>query len=207
MEEKAEHVDEKPETGCHGVLLLHKKVGDTPLQTIRSLQATIPSFNGLKIGYAGRLDPMARGLLVCLVGDENRNQKTHELKTKDYQFDVLFGVETDTYDLLGLVQRSFLFNHQLQDIIEEENWTREELANKQEEKEKEKEKEEEASIPHRSMKKRKLDQDQFNELLEDRVRKVIPLFVGKRQQVFLTTQQPILFLLLIFYFLFYLLKS
>jgi len=206
MEEKAEH-DEKPATGCHGVLLLHKKVGGTPLQTIRSLQATIPSFNGLKIGYAGRLDPMARGLLVCLVGDENRNQKTHELKTKDYQFDVLFGVETDTYDLLGLVQRSFLFNHQLQDIIEEENWTREELANKQEEKEKEKEKEEEASIPHRSMKKRKLDQDQFNELLEDRVRKVIPLFVGKRQQVFLTTQQPILFLLLIFYFLFYLLKS
>eukprot|EP01087_Luapelamoeba_hula_P020595 TRINITY_DN7053_c0_g1_i1.p1 TRINITY_DN7053_c0_g1~~TRINITY_DN7053_c0_g1_i1.p1 ORF type:complete len:396 (-),score=81.33 TRINITY_DN7053_c0_g1_i1:14-1201(-) len=107
-----------------GVLLLYKPVGATPLQIVQLAQARLWGANatGLtssttptttptlqpstipKVGYAGRLDPMARGLLLCLVGDENKRQKGHELLEKEYKFELLLGVATDTFDVLGLVQ-------------------------------------------------------------------------------------------------------
>lgn len=52
--------------------------------------------------YAGRLDPLASGVCVVLSG-EDRHQKEAYLKLpKEYLVDVLFGVETDTLDPLGL---------------------------------------------------------------------------------------------------------
>lgn len=56
--------------------------------------------------YAGRLDPMAEGLVVFLSGDM-RFQKEQMLKmNKTYQVKFFLGYETDTYDVLGMVQKS-----------------------------------------------------------------------------------------------------
>lgn len=55
---------------------------------------------------AGRLDPMAEGLLLVLLGDENKKRNTYENLTKSYLFSVLFGVTTDSYDLLGIPKLS-----------------------------------------------------------------------------------------------------
>ncbi len=93
------------------VLLLNKPLGMTPLELIQGFKKRFPKYEKLKIGYAGRLDPMARGLMVCLVGDESKKQKETELKTKDYVFEALFGVSTDTYDVLGLVSRCSNFSY------------------------------------------------------------------------------------------------
>jgi tRNA pseudouridine55 synthase len=52
--------------------------------------------------YAGRLDPMASGLLLILTGDETKNKEKYLKLDKEYKFEVLFGFATDTYDLLGI---------------------------------------------------------------------------------------------------------
>jgi len=85
-------------------ILLYKKVSITPLQAIWEFQLKFPEYQNVKIGYAGRLDPMAEGLLLILIGDENRQKKKYEDMSKSYDFEILLGIETDTYDLMGLVK-------------------------------------------------------------------------------------------------------
>lgn len=75
----------------------------TPLEMVKRVKLHYPEVSNAKIGYAGRLDPMAEGLLLLLVGDENKRKTTYESLQKTYVVDVLFGVATDTYDILGLV--------------------------------------------------------------------------------------------------------
>lgn len=87
------------------ILLLNKPPVLTPLQAIQRLRAFRPELENTKIGYAGRLDPMAEGLLLLLVGDENKRKHRYENFSKVYEFQVLFGIESDTYDIMGLVKR------------------------------------------------------------------------------------------------------
>lgn len=57
---------------------------------------------GEKATHTGTLDPMAEGVLVVLTG-EDRFQKTELANTeKKYRFSILFGIATDSHDLLGL---------------------------------------------------------------------------------------------------------
>ncbi len=57
----------------------------------------------IPITYAGRLDPMADGLVLILVGDACK-QKQHFLELpKIYDFSVVLGIATDTFDTLGVI--------------------------------------------------------------------------------------------------------
>lgn len=83
------------------VILVYKNAGETPYQALLRLRQKYPRLQGKKMGYAGRLDPMAEGLLLVLLGDENKNKKSYEDLSKVYEFCSLFGVSTDTFDILG----------------------------------------------------------------------------------------------------------
>src|SRR5581483_5062703 len=85
------------------VICVYKELGLTPLETIYKLKAKYPKLSNKKIGYAGRLDPMAQGLLLLLIGDENKKRKRYELLGKTYLCEIIFGFSTDTYDLLGKI--------------------------------------------------------------------------------------------------------
>lgn len=85
------------------MLTVYKPQGLTPLQTIHLLQEKYPEYREQTISYAGRLDPMAEGLLILLVNEENKKRHDYEAMTKTYEFELLLGVATDTYDLLGLI--------------------------------------------------------------------------------------------------------
>jgi len=85
------------------ILTINKPISITPLQAIHALQKLRPELEDQKIGYAGRLDPMAEGLLLLLIGDENKKRKEYERLDKEYEFDVLLGLETDSYDGLGMI--------------------------------------------------------------------------------------------------------
>ncbi|MSR71145.1 MAG: hypothetical protein EXS50_00520 [Candidatus Taylorbacteria bacterium] len=87
----------------NGVLNLYKKRGETPLERIERFRDENPNFENVKMSYAGRLDPMAEGVLLVLVGEENKNREEYLGYTKEYLFDALFGMHTDTYDSLGKV--------------------------------------------------------------------------------------------------------
>ena len=53
--------------------------------------------------YAGRLDPMASGLLLLLAGEECKKKEKYLALSKEYEFEALFGFATDTYDILGKI--------------------------------------------------------------------------------------------------------
>lgn len=84
-------------------VLLDKKVGETPLQALERFRATDPALANVPMTYAGRLDPMASGQLLILIGDECKHRENYDSLDKTYEFEVLFGLESDTGDTLGLV--------------------------------------------------------------------------------------------------------
>ena len=84
-------------------LNIYKPIGKTPLEMIKILEEKYPEYSNQKISYAGRLDPMAHGVLVLLVGDsENKQRREREKVDKEYDFKILFGISTDSYDILGI---------------------------------------------------------------------------------------------------------
>ncbi|MCR4284352.1 MAG: hypothetical protein NUV64_03535 [Parcubacteria group bacterium] len=88
------------------ILNIYKPLGLSPLEAIKRFLAQNEAPWGLKMTYAGRLDPMAEGVLLILVGD-NVHKKDYYLKMeKEYEAEILFGFETDTYDILGLPLRA-----------------------------------------------------------------------------------------------------
>ncbi len=84
------------------ILKLYKNLGETPLECIERFRADNPAYKGIKMTYLGRLDPMAEGLLLVLAGD-TRAKDMYLSMDKTYEFEVLWGFETDTYDVLGKV--------------------------------------------------------------------------------------------------------
>jgi len=92
------------------ILLLNKKEGETPLEALenfrRKKSKKNKKYKDVKMTYAGRLDPMASGLLLVLAGGETKNKEKYLALEKEYEFSVLFGFATDTYDILGRAQYS-----------------------------------------------------------------------------------------------------
>lgn len=84
-------------------LTLYKNRGETPLECLDRFRIENPIYKNEKMTYAGRLDPLAEGLLLILVGEECKNKEKYLGLDKEYEVDVLFGFSTDTYDVLGLV--------------------------------------------------------------------------------------------------------
>jgi tRNA pseudouridine(55) synthase len=85
------------------VLNLYKKEGETPLQCLDRFRAENPEYKDIPLSYVGRLDPMAEGMLLVVAGEENKNREAYLGLPKEYECEILFGFNTDTYDILGLV--------------------------------------------------------------------------------------------------------
>ena len=82
---------------------MNKKVGETPLACLDRLRLEKPELAGEPMTYAGRLDPMADGLLLVLVGEECKHREDFLGLDKEYITEILWGVATDTYDILGKI--------------------------------------------------------------------------------------------------------
>lgn len=86
------------------VYIVDKPVGKTPLEMISLLKQSIPEVRDVSVTYAGRLDPLAHGVLILLAGDAISQRDEYLQMPKQYSFTALFGVQTDTYDYLGMLQ-------------------------------------------------------------------------------------------------------
>lgn len=86
------------------ILNIYKPIGLTPLQLINKLRNERSELGNIKIGFAGRLDPLAHGVMLLMIGEETKNRSEYLGLPKEYEFEVLFGVSTDTYDALGILQ-------------------------------------------------------------------------------------------------------
>lgn len=95
------------------VIILNKKEGETPLQALENFRKKNPGYLGISMTYAGRLDPMASGVLLILAGNEIKNKEKYLNLEKEYTFEVLFGFSTDTHDILGLPTRQDLVGNRI----------------------------------------------------------------------------------------------
>ena len=84
------------------IILAYKPIGKTPLEIIQELKNK-DKYKTTKMSYAGRLDPMAHGLMIILLDKECYNQHLYHNLNKTYKFKLLLGVSTDTYDILGKI--------------------------------------------------------------------------------------------------------
>lgn len=72
--------------------------------------------NYKKICFSGRLDPMARGEILILIGDECKNMNKYLNSKKTYEFEIIFGLQTDSDDPLGLLE-NINYNKTDEDVI------------------------------------------------------------------------------------------
>jgi tRNA pseudouridine55 synthase len=87
-------------------VVINKRRGETPLAAIEHWKQDHSDFASLRASYAGRLDPMAEGKLLVLLGDECRKQKKYTRLDKEYEIEVVLDLSTDTGDTLGLPKYS-----------------------------------------------------------------------------------------------------
>jgi len=59
--------------------------------------------NTKKIGHTGTLDPLATGLLVLMVGSTTKLGKYFSEHDKEYDAEIILGMETNTDDITGIV--------------------------------------------------------------------------------------------------------
>lgn len=93
------------------MILAEKRTGETPLECLERVRAEQVALGHIEYAeapmtYAGRLDPLASGILPILVGEECKDKEKYLGADKEYEIEILFGVETDTGDLLGLIQKT-----------------------------------------------------------------------------------------------------
>ncbi len=84
------------------VIPVYKPIGWTPLKAINELKRVRTKLKETPITYAGRLDPMAEGLLLLLKGYAIKEKQQYLDLPKTYHAKILFGISTDSYDILGL---------------------------------------------------------------------------------------------------------
>ncbi|MDO8270049.1 MAG: hypothetical protein Q7T54_05280 [Candidatus Levybacteria bacterium] len=87
------------------VISVWKPVGMTPLGAVKRFKEKNPIHNNKTVSYAGRLDPMAEGIMLLLIGEENKKRKEYEVLKKTYETEIVLGITTDSFDALGVIQR------------------------------------------------------------------------------------------------------
>jgi tRNA pseudouridine55 synthase len=77
--------------------------GETPLDVIMRLKSGNESLRDVPMTYAGRLDPLASGMMLILSGDDIDRKLEIQALEKEYDVSILFGLSTDTGDILGKI--------------------------------------------------------------------------------------------------------
>jgi tRNA pseudouridine(55) synthase len=85
-----------------------KEAGNTMIQTMDKFKKENNINN--KVCYCGRLDPMARGLVLLLVGEECKNMDKYLGCNKEYEFEIIFGLSTDTDDPMGFIGMPIIYD-------------------------------------------------------------------------------------------------
>lgn len=83
---------------------IEKFCGETPFQALVRFRAEREIPDAIPLSYAGRLDPMASGILLVLEGPECADRSRYLGLDKTYELEILLGVSSDTGDVLGLVE-------------------------------------------------------------------------------------------------------
>ena len=84
----------------NGLLVVNKPKNYTSRDVVNALNKV---FNTKAIGHIGTLDPLATGVLVCLIGKYTKLNNLLTMHNKEYIADFKLGILTDTLDATGRV--------------------------------------------------------------------------------------------------------
>lgn len=87
----------------NGIFNIHKPTGMTSHDVVARVRKLLKQ---RRVGHAGTLDPAASGVLPICVGQGTRVAEYLSESGKEYRARVLFGIETDTYDVEGEITRT-----------------------------------------------------------------------------------------------------
>jgi len=93
----------------NGIILINKEKGMSSHDVVARLRKILKT---KKIGHCGTLDPMATGVLVCLIGTATKLSNYLVLDSKEYQATFQLGIATTTQDLEGEVVVEKPYNHE-----------------------------------------------------------------------------------------------
>ncbi len=88
------------------VFPIYKPVGISPLDAIKILKSRNPELRKTKMAYAGRLDPMAEGVVLIVSGKELKKFNQYLKCGKKYIAEILIQFSSDTHDILGIPKYS-----------------------------------------------------------------------------------------------------
>ena len=104
------------ETPKGQVFISYKMAGETLASFLDRLRLENNFAPELPMTYAGRLDPMAEGEMIVLTGECCKEKDEYLGRDKMYELKILLGVQTDTLDMLGLVENIDIKNFSEQEI-------------------------------------------------------------------------------------------
>lgn len=88
-----------------GVFPVWKRWGETLSVLLDRFRAEQQLPADVKLTYAGRLDPAAEGVVLMLAGEARFKKEEYLRADKTYLLTILFGIKTDTADLLGIPEQ------------------------------------------------------------------------------------------------------
>ncbi len=98
-----------------GIVLINKEEGLTSRDVVNKI---VKKLNLKKVGHAGTLDPIAKGLLVIGIGKGTKILDLLTMDTKEYIAVSKIGIETDTFDISGnIIKEVKNFSLKKEDLI------------------------------------------------------------------------------------------
>lgn len=74
---------------------------------------------GVKTSHTGTLDPLAKGVVLIITGEDSDNKERYIQEQKEYEFEMVLGFSTDTHDGMGIIER--IEKQEDLDLINEED--------------------------------------------------------------------------------------
>ncbi|AZZ38351.1 tRNA pseudouridine(55) synthase TruB [Bdellovibrio sp. qaytius] len=98
----------------HGLLLVDKPSGMTSHDVVSRVRRLA---NTKEVGHSGTLDPLASGLMVVLIGEATKLSSIVTEGDKAYEVQLQLGIETDTLDITGQVEKTTPVNLKKDDVV------------------------------------------------------------------------------------------
>ncbi|MFR5856184.1 MAG: tRNA pseudouridine(55) synthase TruB [Bacilli bacterium] len=98
----------------NGLIVVNKEKGKTSRNIVNELNIILGT---KKIGHTGTLDPIASGVLVCVIGKYTKLVNILVNDTKEYIAEIKLGISTDTLDITGNIISTSIVDITKNDIL------------------------------------------------------------------------------------------
>jgi len=105
---------------CRGIIAVYKPIMQNSAQICSTIKYHLQNIykQEIKVGHGGTLDPFASGVLIIGIGDDCKKLAKMIESDKIYIANGLFGIETDTLDVMGHPVEEKSYDHVSYDLIQ-----------------------------------------------------------------------------------------